>query len=122
MLDTIEFDSADINYEQWEQGGEMVKAFALVKKAQVYLIIFDDETKKEAMKTLKGFVKNSNLAFTWTDAAFSSKMIRQNVTRKDNPEVQIDEHDSQYGLIMVSSLNARKIIRALLEQFTAGSI
>jgi hypothetical protein len=50
---------------------------ALLKGEEKYLFIFDDAGKAETLRTLGRFAHNTELSFSWYDAAFVSKKIHE---------------------------------------------
>lgn len=49
---------------------------ALVKGPENYILIFADDQREEALRTLGRWACNPGLSFTWHDAAELSKRIR----------------------------------------------
>jgi hypothetical protein len=58
-----------------------INVLALVKGAERYIFLFDDEHRSEALRTLGRFASNPDLSFTWYDAAVLSQKIRQTAER-----------------------------------------
>ena len=54
-----------------------INVLALVKGEERYIILYDDERKSEALRTLGRFASNPELSFSWYDAAVLSQRIRQ---------------------------------------------
>lgn len=54
-----------------------VNVLALVKGTERYLFLFNEETRAEAFRTMARFAANSELSFTWYDAAMMSQKMRQ---------------------------------------------
>jgi len=52
---------------------------ALVKDAERYVFIYDDDHVSETLKTLGKFAINPELSFSWYEAAVLSQKIRQQV-------------------------------------------
>jgi hypothetical protein len=50
---------------------------ALVKGEERYILLFDDDHRAEALRTLGRFASNPELSFTWYDAAVLSQKIRK---------------------------------------------
>lgn len=50
---------------------------ALVKGNERYLFVFDEAGKAETLRTFGRFASNTELSFSWYDAAFLSKKIRE---------------------------------------------
>ncbi len=54
-----------------------INVLALVKGAERYIFLFDDDNRSEALRTLGRYASNPELSFTWYDAAVLSQKIRQ---------------------------------------------
>ena len=54
-----------------------INVLALVKGKERYIFLFDDDNRAEALRTLGRYASNSELSFTWYDAAVLSQKIRQ---------------------------------------------
>ena len=54
-----------------------INVLALVKGAERYIFLFDDNNRSEALRTLGRYASNPDLSFTWYDAAVLSQKIRQ---------------------------------------------
>jgi hypothetical protein len=54
-----------------------INVLALVKGSERYVFLFDDTQRAEALRTLGRFASNSDLSFTWYDAAVLSQKVRQ---------------------------------------------
>jgi hypothetical protein len=54
-----------------------INVLALVKGKERYIFLFDDDNRAEALRTLGRYASNSDLSFTWYDAAVLSQKIRQ---------------------------------------------
>ena len=54
-----------------------INVLALVKGAERYIFLFDDDNRAEALRTLGRYASNPELSFTWYDAAVLSQKIRQ---------------------------------------------
>ncbi len=50
---------------------------ALVKGEERYVFLYDDSSRAEALRTLDRFAINTELSFSWFDAAVLSQRIRQ---------------------------------------------
>lgn len=55
-----------------------INMLALVKGGERYIVMFDDERKAEALRTLGRWATHPELSFTWYDAAVLSQKIRGN--------------------------------------------
>lgn len=58
-----------------------INVVALVKGEERYLFLFNDENKSETLRTLGRYASNSELSFSWYDAAVLSQKVR-NVKKK----------------------------------------
>lgn len=58
---------------------EEVNVLALVKGAERYIFLYDDENRAETLRMLGRYASNPDLSFTWYDAAVLSQKVRQNV-------------------------------------------
>ena len=54
-----------------------INVLALVKGAERYVFLYDDESRAETLRVLGRFASNPELSFTWYDAAVLSQKIRQ---------------------------------------------
>ena len=54
-----------------------INVLALVKGSERYVFLYDDSSRAETLKTLGRFASNSDLSFSWYDAAVLSQKIRQ---------------------------------------------
>ena len=61
-----------------------INVLALVKGEERYIVLYDDERKSEALRTLGRFASNPELSFSWYDAAVLSQRLRQ--TSESEPE------------------------------------
>ena len=53
-----------------------INVLALVKGEERYLFLFNDDNKSEALRTLGRYASNSELSFSWYDAAVLSQKVR----------------------------------------------
>ena len=53
-----------------------INVLALVKGEERYIFLFDDRNRAEALRTLGRYASNSELSFSWYDAAVLSQKIR----------------------------------------------
>jgi len=66
-----------------------INVLALVKGAERYIFLFDDNNRSETLRTLGRYASDPNLSFTWYDAAVLSQKIRQSSpTVEPNLEVE----------------------------------
>lgn len=56
-----------------------VNVLALVKGAERYVVLFQDDQKKEALRQLGRWASNADLAFNWYDAATLSQRVRNGI-------------------------------------------
>lgn len=54
-----------------------INVLALVKGKERYVFLFDDTQRAEALRTLGRYASNSELSFSWYDAAVLSQKVRQ---------------------------------------------
>ena len=64
-----------------------INVLALVKGDQRYVFLFTDENRGETLRTLGRFASNSELNFSWYDAAILSQRIRQDHDCGIEPEM-----------------------------------
>lgn len=79
---------------------EDINVLALVKGEEKYIFLFDDKNRSETLRTLGRYASDSELNFSWYDAAVLSQKIRDTtkkceVPRFDMPSVtdSIDGED-----------------------------
>lgn len=56
---------------------EDINVLALVKGPERYIFLFDDRQRAQTLRTLGRFASNSELSFSWYDAAVLSQKVRQ---------------------------------------------
>jgi hypothetical protein len=54
-----------------------INVLALVKGEERYIFLYDDSKRAECLRALGRFASNSELSFTWFDAAVLSQKLRQ---------------------------------------------
>lgn len=54
-----------------------VNVVALVKGNERYIFLFDNESQEATLRTLGRFASDSDLSFTWYDAAVLSQKVRR---------------------------------------------
>jgi hypothetical protein len=54
-----------------------INVLALVKGAERYVFLYDDDSRPETLRVLGRYASNPDLSFTWYDAAVLSQKIRQ---------------------------------------------
>ena len=79
-----------------------INVLALVKGKERYIFLYDDSNRSKALRTLGRYASNSELSFTWYDAAVLSQKIRreqqdatsgQGSRRFDMPQLTDECHD-----------------------------
>ena len=60
-----------------DEESEDVNVLALVKGDERYVFLFTDSNRAEALRQLGRFARNSELSFTWYDAAVLCDRIRE---------------------------------------------
>jgi len=56
-----------------------INVLALVKGEERYIFLYDDGQEAAMMRQLGRFASNSELSFSWRDAAVLSNKVRKNV-------------------------------------------
>lgn len=64
-----------------------INVLALVKGEERYIFLYDDESRAEALRTLGRFASDSDLSFTWYDAAVLSQKIRSRPEETKTPSI-----------------------------------
>ncbi len=62
--------------------GREINVVALIKGAERYIFLFDDDSRAEMLRTLGRFASNPELSFSWYDAAVLSQKVRQEARRR----------------------------------------
>jgi hypothetical protein len=60
-----------------------INVLALVKGAERYIFLYDDAHRAATLRTLGRYASNSELSFTWYDAAVLSQKIRKTAEEHD---------------------------------------
>lgn len=71
-----------------------INVLALVKGKERYIFLYDDGNRSKALRTLGRYASNSDLSFSWYDAAVLSQKIRrqqQENERAPAPRFQMPE-------------------------------
>ena len=55
-----------------------INILALAKGEERYIFLYNDETRNETLRMLGRYASNSELSFSWYDAAVMSQKIRKN--------------------------------------------
>lgn len=71
-----------------------INVLALVKGEERYLFLFNDENKSETLRTLGRYASNSELSFSWYDAAVLSQKVRN--LKKKTPQVDAISSRNEY--------------------------
>lgn len=61
-----------------------VNVYGLQKPGEKYLVLFFDDQRDEALRTLGRWASHPELSFTWYDAAVVSQRIRKEVPDSTN--------------------------------------
>ena len=56
-----------------------VNVLAMVNGKERYVFLYDDQSRAETLRVLGQFASDSELSFTWYDAAVLSQKIRQQI-------------------------------------------
>ena len=56
-----------------------INVLALVKGKERYVFLYDDSSRAETLRILGRYASNSELSFTWYDAAVLSQKVRQQI-------------------------------------------
>ena len=71
-----------------------INVLALVKGEERYIFLFNDDNRSEALRTLGKYASNSELSFSWYDAAVLSQKVRR---AKSNSESDTQEvHSNRF--------------------------
>lgn len=71
-----------------------INVLALVKGKERYIFLYDDGNRSKALRTLGRYASNSDLSFSWYDAAVLSQKIRRQQEENDRaaaPRFQMPE-------------------------------
>lgn len=55
-----------------------INILALAKGEERYIFLYNDQTRNETLRTLGRYASNSELSFSWYDAAVMSQKVRKN--------------------------------------------
>lgn len=61
-----------------------VNVLALIKGKERYVFYYLDEQRADCLRTLGRFASNSELSFSWYDAAALSEKIRKGIKQNDS--------------------------------------
>jgi hypothetical protein len=70
-----------------------INVIALVKGQERYIFLYDDQSRSEALRTLGRYASNSELSFSWYDAAVLSQKIRKSANSSFE---QFADYDDRY--------------------------
>lgn len=56
-----------------------INVIALLKGKERYVVLYDDNNRSKALRTLGQYASNPELSFSWYDAALLSQTIRHEV-------------------------------------------
>lgn len=59
-----------------------INVIALIKGQERYIFLYDDDHRLEMIRTLGRFAANSELSFSWYDAAVLSQKVRQEARQR----------------------------------------
>jgi len=71
----------------WDKGMSVsndINILALAKGEERYIFLYNEDTKSEALRTLGRYASNSELSFSWYDAAVLSQNVRQNTIENES--------------------------------------
>ena len=73
------------------KGGKVsrdINILALAKGEERYIFLYKDDTRNETLRTLGRYASNSELSFSWYDAAVMSQKVRKNnPTQNEDAEI-----------------------------------
>ena len=80
-----------------------INVLALVKGKERYILLYDDAQRAEALRALGRHASNSELSFTWYDAAVLSQKVRHlTETARNEPTLdgrfELPQHNDDAGL------------------------
>ncbi len=61
-----------------------INVLALVKGRERYILLYDDTQRAEALRVLGRHASNSELSFSWYDAAVLSQKVRQSAATSES--------------------------------------
>lgn len=77
-----------------------INVLALVKGSERYIFLYDDSKRSETLRTLGRYASNSELSFSWYDAAVLSQKIRQQRKKSEEaipPRFQLPYSGDHFG-------------------------
>lgn len=63
-----------------------INILALAKGEERYIFLYNEENRNETLRTLGRFASNSELSFSWYDAAVMSQKVRKTKQSQSSPE------------------------------------
>lgn len=78
-----------------ENVSQDINVIALVKGEERYIFLFNDSQKSETLRTLGRYASDSNLSFSWYDAAVLSQKVRSAKKTQSAPEQLSDRFGSR---------------------------
>ena len=60
-----------------------INILALAKGEERYIFLYNDETRNETLRMLGRYASNSELSFSWYDAAVMSQKVRKTQTQTE---------------------------------------
>jgi hypothetical protein len=76
-----------------------INILALAKGEERYIFLYNDETRNEALRTLGRYASNSELSFSWNDAAVLSQKVRRSQSQPVNDMPAIDRFEAVEDLL-----------------------
>lgn len=75
-----------------------INVLALVKGDERYVFLYDDSSRAETLRTLGRYASNSDLSFSWYDAAVLSQKVRHQYEKSQSqsqPRFTVPETSDQ---------------------------
>jgi hypothetical protein len=72
---------------------------ALAKGEERYIFLYDEKSRNETLRILGRYASNSELIFSWYDAAVMSQKVRKN-----SPKAELPEMAASIGRFQVSTV------------------
>lgn len=67
---------------------------ALVKESERYIFLYDDDSPAELLQTLGKYAADTELSFTWYDAAILSQKVRRLTREREAAGSRLPEFDA----------------------------
>ncbi len=74
-----------------------VNVLAMVKGKERYIFLFEDAQRADTLRTLGRFASDTELSFSWYDAAVLSQKIRREATQSN--------HASRFGMTQTTEID-----------------